>query len=149
MRKSVVVLAFLGLFAATAHAGEGLISVKSAHDVPTTADKLIAVLEEKGMTVFTRVDHAAGAKKVDMSLEPTELVIFGNPKMGTALMKCGHSVAIDLPLKALIWEDGDGQTWLGYNDPAYLATRHKLEGCDKVLEKMGKGVAGFANAATE
>ena len=85
------------------------------------------------MTVFTRVDHAAGAKKVDMSLEPTELVIFGNPKMGTALMKCGHSVAIDLPLKALIWEDGDGQTWLGYNDPAYLATRHKLEVCDKVM----------------
>ena len=149
MRKSVVALAFLGLVAATAHAGERLISVKSAHDVPTTADKLIAVLEEKGMTVFTRVDHAAGAKKVDMTLEPTELVIFGNPKMGTALMKCGHSVAIDLPLKALIWEDGDGQTWLSYNDPAYLATRHKLEGCDKVLEKMGKGIAGFANAATE
>ena len=76
-------------------------------------------------------------------------VIFGNPKLGTALMKCGHSVAIDLPLKALVWEDGDGQTWLGYNDPAFLAERHKLEGCDQPLEKMSKAVAGFAKAATQ
>jgi uncharacterized protein (DUF302 family) len=149
MRKPVVALAFLGLVAAAANAGEGMISVKSAHDVPTTADKLVAVLEERGMTVFARVDHAAGAKKVDMTMEPTELVIFGNPKLGTVLMKCAPSVAIDLPLKALIWEDSDGQTWLGYNDPAYLAARHKLEGCDKALEKVGKGVAGFAKAATE
>jgi uncharacterized protein (DUF302 family) len=149
MKKSILTLALLGLFSATAQAGDGLISVKSAHDVPTTTDKLVAVLEEKGMKVFARIDHAAGAKKVEMTLEPTELVIFGNPKMGTALMKCGHGVAIDLPLKALVWEDGDGQTWLGYNDPAFLAERHKLEGCDKVLEKMGKGVAGFAKAATE
>lgn len=149
MRKPVLALAFLGLVTAAANAGEGLISIKSAHDVAKTTDKLVAVLEEKGMTVFARVDHAAGAKKVDMTLEPTELVIFGNPKLGTALMKCAPSVAIDLPLKALIWEDTDGQTWLGYNDPAYLAARHKMEGCDKVLEKMGKGVAGFAKAATQ
>lgn len=149
MRKPIVTLALLGLVAATAHAGEGLIWVKSANDVSTTANKLVAVLENKGMTVFARVDHAAGAKKVDMTLEPTELVIFGNPKIGTALMKCAPSVAIDLPLKALIREDGDGQTWLGYNDPAYLAARHKLEGCDEALEKVGNGLAGFAKAATE
>ena len=149
MRKLVVAFAFLGLIAVAANAAEGMIAVKSAHDVPTTADKLIAVLEEKGMIVFTRIDHAAGAKKVDMTMEPTELVIFGNPRLGTVLMKCAPSVAIDLPLKALIWEDENGQTWLGYNDPAYLAARHKLEGCDKVLEKVGKGVAGFAKAATE
>lgn len=149
MRTPVAALAFLGLVATAANAGEGMISVKSAHDVPTTADKLVAVLEERGMTVFARVDHAAGAKKVDMTMEPTELVIFGNPKIGTVLMKCAPSVAIDLPLKALIWEDANGQTWLGYNDPAYLAARHKLEGCDKALGKVGKGVAGFAKAATE
>ena len=149
MKKPVIALAFLGLVAASAHAGDGIIAVKSAHDVPTTADKLVAVLEKKGMTVFTRVDHAAGAKSVDMTLGPTELVIFGNPKIGTALMKCAPSIAIDLPLKALIWEDSDGHTWLGYNDPAYLAARHKLEDCDKVLEKMGNGMAGFAKAAAE
>ena len=149
MKKPIIALALLALISAATQAGQGLVSVKSAHDVPTTTDNLVAVLEGKGMMVFARIDHAAGAKKVDMTLEPTELVIFGNPKMGTALMKCGHSIAIDLPLKALIWEDADGQTWLAYNDPAYLAERHKLEGCDKVLETMGKGVAGFAKAATE
>lgn len=149
MKKPVIALALFGLFSGAVHAGEGLVSVKSVHDVPTTTDKLVAVLEEKGMKLFARIDHAAGAKKVEMTLEPTELVIFGNPKLGTALMKCGPSIAIDLPLKALVWEDPDGQTWLGYNDPAYLAERHKLEGCDEVLEKMGKGVAGFAKVATE
>jgi uncharacterized protein (DUF302 family) len=136
MQKPIIALALFGLIQTAVYAGEGLVSVKSAHDVPTTTDKLVAALEEKGMTVFARIDHAAGAKKVEMTLAPTELVIFGNPKLGTALMKCGHSVAIDLPLKALIWEDGDGQTWLGYNDPGYLATRHGLEGCDQVLGKV-------------
>jgi uncharacterized protein (DUF302 family) len=84
-----------------------------------------------------------------MTLAPTELVVFGNPKVGTVLMKCGHGIAIDLPLKALVWEDGDGQTWLGYNDPAYLAERHKLEGCEKALDKVDKALAAFAKAATE
>ena len=149
MKKQIIALSFLGLVSVATQAGDGLISVKSAHDVPTTTDKLVAVLEGKGMKVFARIDHSAGAKKADMTLEPTELVIFGNPKLGTALMKCGHSVAIDLPLKALVWEDGDGETWLGYNDPAFLAERHKLEGCDQPLEKMSKAVAGFAKAATQ
>jgi uncharacterized protein (DUF302 family) len=137
------------LLPAAALANDGTISVKSAQDVPATADKLVAALENKGMTVFARIDHAAGARKADMSLEATELVVFGNPKVGTALMKCGRGVGIDLPLKALIWQDGGGLTWLSYNDPAYLAERHKLEGCDEVLEKVGKAQAGFAKAATE
>jgi len=101
------------------------------------------------MNIFARIDHAAGAKKVDMTLEPTELVIFGNPKIGTALMNCGPSIAIDLPLKALIWQDADSQTWLGYNDPAYLTERHELEGCDKVIAKVAGALAAFSKAATE
>lgn len=149
MKKLIAALTLFGLIQAVALAEDGLISVKSAHDVPTTTDKLVAALEEKGMKVFARVDHAAGAKKVEMSLEPTELVIFGNPKVGTILMKCGHSIAIDLPLKALVWEDGEGQTWLSYNDPAFLAKRHALSGCEKVLGKVDKALAGFAKAATE
>lgn len=149
MRKLLVAFALFALTQTAAFADSGMIAVKSAHDVPATTDKLVAALEEKGMKIFARIDHAAGAKKVDMTLEPTELVIFGNPKIGTALMKCGPSIAIDLPLKALIREDGDGQTWLGYNDPAYLAERHKLEGCDKVIEKVTGALAGFAKAATE
>ena len=149
MKKLLVAFALLALAQTAAFAGSGMITVKSAHDVPATTDKLVAALEEKGMNIFARIDHAAGAKKVDMTLEPTELVIFGNPKIGTALMNCGPSIAIDLPLKALIWQDGDGQTWLGYNDPADLAERHKLEGCDKVIGKVTKALAGFAKAATE
>lgn len=149
MKNLLVAFALFALIQTAALADSGMIAVKSAHDVPTTTDKLVAVLEEKGMAIFARIDHAAGAKKVEMSLEPTELVIFGNPKIGTALMKCGHGIAIDLPLKALIWEDADAQTWLGYNDPAYLVERHKLEGCDKVIEKMTGALAAFAEAATE
>jgi uncharacterized protein (DUF302 family) len=149
MKKPLIAFALFCLVQTAAQADNGIISVKSAHDVPTTTDKLVAALEGKGMRVFARIDHAAGAKKVEMVLEPTELVIFGNPKVGTALMKCGHSIAIDLPLKALIWEDGDGQTWLGYNSPAYLAERHELDGCEKVLAKVGKALAGFAKTATE
>jgi len=149
MRKLLVAFALSALTQTAAFADSGMIAAKSTHDVPTTTDKLVAALEKKGMGIFARIDHAAGAKKVDMTLEPTELVIFGNPKIGTALMKCGPSIAIDLPLKALIWEDGDGQTWLGYNDPAYLVERHKLEGCDKVIEKVTGALAAFSKAATE
>lgn len=80
------------------------------------------------MTVFTRIDHSAGAKKVDKELRPTELVIFGNPKVGTPLMQCVQTVAIDLPQKMLIWQDEAGTTWLSYNNPSYLAKRHHIRG---------------------
>ena len=89
MRKLLVAFALSALTQTAAFADSGMIAAKSTHDVPTTTDKLVAALEKKGMGIFARIDHAAGAKKVDMTLEPTELVIFGNPKIGTALMKCG------------------------------------------------------------
>lgn len=149
MKRLLIACALSALIPVAAQATDGLISVKSTHDVPATTDKLVATLEEKGMRVFARIDHAAGAKKVEMTLEPTKLVIFGNPKIGTILMKCGRSIAIDLPQKALIWEDAEGQTWLSYNDPAYLAQRHKLEDCEAALGKVEKALAGFAKAATE
>lgn len=131
-----------------AQANDGLVSVKSVHDVATTANKLETVLKSKGMNVFGRVNHAAGAEKAGMSLKPTELVIFGNPKVGTPLMKCARSVAIDLPQKALIWQDDAGQVWLAYNDPAHLAARHNIEGCDEALKKVTGALAKFASAAT-
>ncbi|MBW4934929.1 DUF302 domain-containing protein [Marinobacter sp. F4206] len=141
---ALVTLAWAGL----AQAADGLITVKSSYSVPATADKLVATLEERGMTVMNRIDHAAGAESVDSYLRPTQLVIFGNPKVGTPLMRCAQSVAADLPQKALIWEDEDGQVWLGYNDPAYLKARHGIEGCDEVLAKINGALAGFAEAAT-
>ena len=134
--------------AATNFTEGGMVTVKSAHDVGTTADRLETALKNKGMTVFARIDHAAGAAKVGKTLRPTELVIFGNPKVGTPLMLCAPPVAIDLPQKALIWEDESGQTWLGYNDPEYIKSRHGVSGCDEVLGKITKALGNFANAAT-
>ena len=132
----------------TANADNGLISVKSSHDVKATADRLENVLKQKGMNVFIRINHAAGAAKVGKELRPTELIIFGNPKVGTPLMQCSQSVAIDLPQKALIWQDDKGQAWLTYNDPNYLARRHELTGCAEVIKKVEKALSNFAKAAT-
>ncbi len=149
--KTIRILAILLmtlLCVGLAQAADGLIVVKSSHSVAATADKLESALGEKGMTVFNRIDHAAGAESVGKQLRPTELVIFGNPKVGTSLMHCSQSVAADLPQKALVWEDEGGQVWLGYNDPAYLKARHGLDGCDKVLDKVSKALANFAQAAT-
>jgi len=125
----------------------GLIAMPSAHNVADTVDKLVAVLESKGMNVFARVDHSAGAASAGMELRPTQLVIFGNPKVGTPLMKCSQSIALDLPQKMLVWEAEDGQVYLGYNDPVYLKDRHNTEGCDEVLAKVSGALGNFAKAA--
>lgn len=130
-------------------AADGLVNVESAHSVVATADKLESVLKDKGMTIFARIDHSAGAEKVGQSLRDTELVLFGNPQVGTKLMNCAQSVGIDLPLKALVWKDEQGKVWLSYNDPAYLADRHSIEGCDPVLEKVSGALAKFSAAATK
>lgn len=137
------------LFTFPIFAADGLVNLKSSHSVKMTADRLESALKSKGMTVFIRINHAAGAKKVGQSLPPTELVIFGNPKIGTPLMKCMRSVAIDLPQKALIWEDNAGQVWYSYNDPTYLVKRHSIEGCDPVIKKVGKALGNFAKVATQ
>lgn len=142
---SVFVIIFC--IVATAAAGDGLISIKSAHDVKATADRLENVLKQKGMNVFIRINHAAGARKVGKNLRPTELVVFGNPKVGTPLMQCNQSVAIDLPQKALVWQDEKDQVWLTYNDPNYLAQRHGLDKCTEVIKKVAKALSNFARAA--
>ena len=142
------ILAIL-LMVSTATADNGLISVKSSHDVKVTADRLETILNQKGMKVFIRINHSAGAQKVGKELRPTELIIFGNPKVGTPLMQCSQSVAIDLPQKALIWQDDKGQAWLTYIDPNYLAQRHGLTGCAEVIKKVEKALSNFAQAATK
>ena len=148
MRRLITILTLAFFAAGPVLASEGMINVKSAHSVATTADRLENLLASKGMTVFKRVDHAAGAAKAGKTLRPTELVIFGNPKVGTPLMLCSQSIAIDLPQKALIWEDADGQVWLSYNDPAFLKLRHDTQGCDQVLQKVSGALANFAKGAT-
>jgi len=148
MRKLFCIILGLLLFASTGHADSGLISLKSSHDAKTTADRLENTLKQKGMTVFIRINHAAGAQKVGQKLRPTELIVFGNPKVGTPLMQCRQSTAIDLPQKALIWEDEEGQVWLSYNNPNYLVERHGITGCAEVVKKIEKALSNFAKAAT-
>ncbi|WP_417501546.1 DUF302 domain-containing protein [Marinobacter sp.] len=137
---------FLVMAFAQAQAADGLISVKSPYSAQETMNKFEGVVKSKGLNVFARIDHAAGAEKAGMVLRPTELLIFGNPQGGTPFMKCAQTVGIDLPLKALVWEDESGQVWLGYNDPTYLAKRHKIPEC-AVAEKLGGALASFVKAA--
>ena len=129
-------------------ADDGLVSVKSAHDVETTASRLETSLKEKGMTVFIRVDQAAGLK-VRKQLRPSELLVFGNPKVGTPLMLCAQTAGIDLPQRALIWEDENGQVWLSYNDPRYLAARHGITECAATTTKIEHAHGKFAIAAAQ
>jgi uncharacterized protein (DUF302 family) len=134
------------LFAALAFpawAAEGLIVVESPHGAADTMDRLVAGVEERGLKVFARIDHAAGAASVGTELRPTELLIFGSPKAGTPFMQCAQSVGIDLPVKALVWEDADGQVWLGWNDPAWIAARHDVPDC-AVAGKLGEVLQGLA-----
>lgn len=134
--------------AAPAWAADGLIEIKSPHGAKATMDKLEAAAKEKGLTVFARIDHAAGAAKIDKVLRPTEVLIFGNPQGGTPFMECAQTVGIDLPLKAVVWEDAAKQVWLGYNDPAWLAKRHGVATCP-VVTNLSKALSGLAQAATQ
>ena len=136
------------MFCATA-AAQGLVNVKSNYDVTATANRLERVLQEKGVTLFARIDHAEGARSVGQTLSPTLLIIFGNPAMGTPLLQRSRTIGIDLPQKALIWEDPGGQVWLTYNDPDYLARRHGLTEMGDAIQKMQQALAGFAAAATQ
>jgi len=152
MKKVVLLIIGLsfGLFSGigTAQAQQGLTVVPSPHDVATTMDKLEAVVTEKGMKVMARVDHSANAANAELELRPTQLLIFGNPKVGTPLMLCSQSIAVDLPQKMLVWQAEDGKVYLGYNDPAYLKDRHATTGCDEVFEKVAGALGNFAKAAT-
>jgi uncharacterized protein (DUF302 family) len=138
-----VTVVFLFLFSTLTWGADGLIVVKSSHTPKDTMDRFEAVVKEKGLTIFARIDHAAGAAKVGKSLRSTELLIFGNPQGGTPFMECNQTVGIDLPLKALVWEDASGQVWLGYNDPEFLAKRHGVSQCPAVTN-LKKALAGFA-----
>jgi uncharacterized protein (DUF302 family) len=141
----------LNLTSTTVNANEtnGIIKIKSTHTVSETINKLEAVLIKKGMTIFKRVNHTAGANKAGLQLRPTELLIFGNPKVGTPLMLCSQTAAIDLPQKALAYKDENGQVWLTYNDPAYMAKRHGIQGCEKTVQKVTNALAKFFSVATK
>ena len=128
----------------------GLVSVQSRVSAKATLDRLLAALATRKLTVFARVDHAAGAASVGLPLRPTEVVIFGNPKGGTALMQDRQSAGIDLPLKVLISEDADGKAWLIYNDPAWIAERHGLGAASAAAaQAMAELLSAIAREATQ
>src|ERR1700753_239998 len=124
---------------------DGLITMQSSFNPETTLQKLEAILHAKGLIVFAMIDHAAGAAQVDMPLRPTTLVIFGNRKGGTPLMQAAQTSGIDLPLKALVWQDASGNTWLSYNDPAWIAQRH---GVGNQVEAPVKAMSVMLGAVT-
>jgi uncharacterized protein (DUF302 family) len=140
----------LSLLPFSAWSADGMIVLKSAHSVTATLDRFEAAAKGKGLNIFLRVDHAAGAKKIGKDLRPTELLVFGNPQGGTPLMLCAQTSGIDLPLKALAWQDASGQVWLGYNDPQFLAARHKQGGdCGPVTQNLRKALDGLAAGAVK
>ena len=125
---------------------EGMIARASRHDPTTTMDRLAAAVTVRGAAVVARVDHAAAAGAVGLALLPTEVLIFGNPRAGTPLMQAVQTIGIDLPLRALVWRDASGATFVGYNDPDWLARRHGVEAGN---EATVKAMADFLAAVVE
>ncbi|MEW8246629.1 MAG: DUF302 domain-containing protein [Candidatus Thiodiazotropha endolucinida] len=151
MKKSTpLFMVFLLLvIASMAQADTGLINVQSQFGVKKTADRFAAAATEAGLKVFNRIDHAAGAAKVGKSLRPTQLIIFGSPKVGTALMTSDQRVGIDLPLKALVWQDAEGKVWLSYNSPDHVFNRFAIDDRPKVKGKVTGALDKFARHATQ
>ena len=148
MRTMLLVAALLA--APLASAGDvvaGLIEKPSPYGVSETLDRLERSLEDKGITVALRWPHGERAGDVDIALRDTEVMIFGNPKIGSHLMTSAQSAGIDLPMKALAWRDADGRVWLAYNDPGYIARRHRIDDREDVLTKMSNALDKLTDAA--
>ena len=130
-------------------AADGLTTIPSNHGPKETMDRLEAEIKARGMVVFARIDHAAGAAQAGLSLRPTEVLIFGNAKAGTPLMQAEQTIGIDLPLRALVWQDANGKVWLSYNEPSWLAQRHGLAAATKAtVDAMADGLGNLARKAT-
>jgi len=128
---------------------DGLITLESAYGPKDTMDRLEAVVKAKGLTVFARIDHAAGAESVGLPLPPTAVLVFGNARGGTPLMQAAQTIGIDLPLKALVWQDAAGKTLLSYNDPGWIAKRHGLgHEVEATVGGLSTVLSGLAKAAT-
>lgn len=147
MKKLIVFTALALMYNLTSQAADGVISVKSDFEVTETTDRLERILKEKKMTVFNRIHHSEGARSVGIELRDTELLIFGNPKVGSPLMKCQQITALDLPQKALIWKDEKNDVYISYNDPNYIQSRHDVYGCEEVVKKIENALSNFTKAA--
>lgn len=144
--RLVMAMLLLALPLSAIAAGE-LTTKPSKYSVKETVERLTAALKDKGITPVARVDHAAAAKAAGLELKPTEVVMFGNPKLGTPLMQTNRHVGIDLPMKVLVWEDEAGKVWIGYTPPSTLKARHKIDGRDDILKAMTGALEAFTSAA--
>ncbi|MEW8436322.1 MAG: DUF302 domain-containing protein [Candidatus Thiodiazotropha sp.] len=145
----ILVLILILVSASAALADSGLVNVSSQFSVGETADRFASAATGAGLKVFNRIDHAAGAAKVGKTLRPTELIIFGSPKVGTALMTSDQRIGIDLPLKALVWQDAEGKVWLSYTNPDYLFGRFSINDREKVKGNVSGALKKFAKHATQ
>ena len=142
----IFVISMLLLTSQVLYAADGFIIKKSQYGVTESLDRLEGFLKQKGITIFARVNHSAGAKKVNIKMQPTQLLIFGNPKMGSPLMIENSLVALDLPMKVMAWTDNKNQTWLAYLDPKELQARHFLKN-NKIINKMTNALNTLTNKA--
>jgi len=150
MRKYLILLFVVSLvWTLPVQAENNMITKKSSHSVAVTLDRLEAALKEKEIAVVARVDHAAAAKKLDMALKPTQVLIFGNPKLGTPLMQSNPKIGLDLPLKVLAWEDAAGVVWVGYTAPTDLAARYQIGDRAEVVQKMTAVLDALTTQATK
>jgi uncharacterized protein (DUF302 family) len=151
MTRTIVIalIAAICLWEAQAMAADGLITLRSSYGPKETMNRLETEVKATGLPVFARIDHAAGAAEVGLSLRPTELLVFGNAKGGTPLMQAAQTIGIDLPLKALVWQDASGNTWLSYNDPNWLAKRHEFgHEADAPIKAISAALHAMTKAAT-
>jgi len=150
MRNIVLVTLALIVSASSALAGEtGIVHKTSKYSVPETLNRLEGALKASGMTIFARIDHSAEAEKVGLQMRPMQLLIFGNPRGGTPLMVASPTTGIDLPMKALAWEDSSGKVWLTYNAASYLKSRHDIKGRDELLKTLEGALDAMTNKALE
>lgn len=149
MKSTALMILFLALIVLAPLAdASSIVITRSTHDVNETINRLEAALRSKGVTIFARIDHAANAQRVHVALRPAQLLIFGNPKLGSPLLQSNPMVGLDLPMKALAWEDADGKVWLAYTAAATIAKRYRIEDRAAVVDKMTGALKNFAAAAT-
>jgi len=146
--KMMIFLMLSGVAFAALADDNGLVTKKSKFSAGETLDRLEKVLKKKGIRVFDRISHKKNAEGVKLSLRPTELLIFGNPKLGTHFFTSNQTAGIDLPMKMLAWEDDKGQVWLTYNDPMYITKRHGIKDRDDIAKKMSGALGKFSDIAT-
>ena len=148
MSKFIFSAFLLVIISTYVSATESMISIESHYSVKETANRFEAIAKKKGLTIFTRINHQKNAAGVNLKLRATEVILFGNPKVGTPLMLCAQTAAIDLPQKVLIRADENHKVWLSYNNPQYIKERHNIQNCDKVITKISKVLSVLGHAAT-